>query len=79
LILFGEYLFYFSPSPFDIKETLAYTLFLFELLLLLWSLFLTYKAVNIQAGNRVLSITTSVVIHTVYFIILYQTAKFLFR
>jgi len=79
LILFGEYIFYFSPSPFHIKETLAYTLLIFEILLLLWSLFLTCKAINIQTGNKIFSITTSLVIHTIYNLFLYQTAKLLFR
>ncbi len=79
LILFGEYLFYYSPSPFDIKETLSYTLLIFEILLLLWSLFLTYKAINIQTGNKIFSIATSIGIHTFYNLFLYQTAKYLFR
>ena len=41
LILFGEYLFSYSPSPFQIKETLSYVLLAFEGLIILWSVFLT--------------------------------------
>lgn len=44
LIFFGEYLFSNNPSPFIIKETVAYILFALELLVIVWTLFLGIAA-----------------------------------
>ncbi|MCJ7555177.1 MAG: hypothetical protein MUO34_14995 [Ignavibacteriaceae bacterium] len=44
LIVFGAYLFSNNPNPFQVKTTIAYILFSFELGMILWSVFLNYKA-----------------------------------
>ncbi|HSP87958.1 MAG TPA: hypothetical protein VLN45_07475, partial [Ignavibacteriaceae bacterium] len=68
LILFGQYLFFYNPSPFIIKEALAYSLFAFEVILLLWTVFLTFTAFKVQSGNPGYSILFTLFIHlTIYF------------
>lgn len=44
LIFFGEYLFSNNPSPFIIKETVAYIMLVVELLLVVWTFFLAIMA-----------------------------------
>jgi len=44
LIFFGEYLFSNNPSPFIIKETVAYIMLVLELLLVVWTFFLAIMA-----------------------------------
>jgi hypothetical protein len=44
LIFFGGYLFSNNPSPFIIKETIAYLMLILELILILWTFFLAIMA-----------------------------------
>jgi len=59
LVLFGGYLFSYQPSPFDIKEFLAYTLLVFEFLVIAWSIFLTFMAAFSHSGRIMYSILVS--------------------
>lgn len=56
LIFFGEYLFSNNPSPFLIKETTAYIMLILEILVVLWSLFLSIAALYTLTKNRIISI-----------------------
>ncbi|OGU73640.1 MAG: hypothetical protein A2V93_09210 [Ignavibacteria bacterium RBG_16_34_14] len=78
LILFGEYLFYYNPSPFIIKETLAYTLLTFETILFIWTIFLTFTAIKTQTGNTIYSFVFTFFIHFTFYITLYLTASRIF-
>jgi len=78
LILFGEYLFYYNPSPFIIKETFAYILLSFEAILIIWSIFLTFTAIKVQSGNTVYSFVFTLFIHLTFYITLYFTASLIF-
>lgn len=78
LILFGEYLFYSDPSPFDIKETLAYTLLAFEGLVFVWSVFLTFIGIKVQTDNIPYSIIFSLFIHFIFHFALFLTANIFF-
>lgn len=71
LALFGGYLFSSNPSPFAIKETLAYIMAGFELLVLLWSMFLSITALFVQTKNLALSLILSVIFNIVIFYTLY--------
>jgi hypothetical protein len=53
LVIFGGYLFSYQPSPFDIKEFLAYTLLVFEFLIIAWGILLTFMA-SFAYSKRVL-------------------------
>jgi hypothetical protein len=78
LILFGEYLFYYNPSPFIIKETFAYALLSFEVILLIWTMFLTFSAFKVQSGNTIYSILFSLLFHLTLYLTLYFTASGIF-
>lgn len=75
LVMFGEYLFSTNPSPFAIKEFIAYTLFILEILIILWSLFLTVIANYTQTKNILYSIIISIIFHSLLFFILYSYPK----
>ena len=79
LTLFGRFLFSFNPSPFMIKEFPAYVLLGFEVLLILWSFFLTITAMYSQSKNILYSIITSVIFNVViYYFIYYSSTKLYF-
>jgi len=68
LILFGEYTFSNNPSPFIIKEVAAFILAGIEVLMVIWSIFLSTAAFFTVTRNVFLSAFISVVI---YFSIIY--------
>lgn len=53
LIVFGGNLFSSNPSPFQLKETLAYTLLSFELLIIIWSFMLLVTGFFSQIKSRI--------------------------
>jgi len=71
LVIFGGYLFSSNPSPFSIKETLAYIMAGFELLVLLWSLFLAIFAVYIQTRSFLFSLAVAIIFNAAIFYLLY--------
>lgn len=77
LVMFGEYLFSTNPSPFALKEFIAYTLFILELLIIIWSLFLTIMANYTQTKNILYSIIISIIFQSLLFFILYSYPKIL--
>ncbi len=77
LVMFGEYLFSTNPSPFAIKEFIAYTLLILELLIVIWSLFLTIMANYTQTKNLLYSIIISIIFQSLLFFILYSYPKIL--
>ncbi|MEJ2614482.1 MAG: hypothetical protein P8Z35_05970 [Ignavibacteriaceae bacterium] len=72
LVMFGEYLFSTNPSPFAIKEFIAYTLLVLELLIVIWSFFLTIMANYTQTKNVLYSIIISIIYQSLLFFILYS-------
>lgn len=60
LIIFGENLFSINPSPFFIKETVAYVMFIIEVLIILWGVLLYIFALYSQTGNKVFAISFGV-------------------
>lgn len=77
LIMFGEYLFSTNPSPFVLKEFIAYTLLVLELLIITWSLFLTTMANYTQTKNILFSLAASIIIHSALFYLLYLLPLYL--
>lgn len=71
LVVFGETLFYYEPSPFILKPAIAYILLAFESIIILWSVFLTFAAFKVQSLNTVYSLVFSVFIHITLYFILY--------
>jgi hypothetical protein len=75
LVMFGEYLFSTNPSPFAIKEFIAYTLLILEILIVIWSLFLTLMANYTQTKNVLYSVIISIIFQSLLFFILYSYPK----
>jgi hypothetical protein len=67
LIVFGRELFSASPSPFDLNNSLAYSLLIFEILIILWGLFLSIMAVYTQTRSKVFSIFFGLLINILLF------------
>jgi hypothetical protein len=78
LILFGEYLFSANPSPFILKESLAYTLLAFEMLIILWTCFLSFIALFTQSRDIVFSLAASLIINLIVYSTLYVSSVALF-
>ncbi len=78
LIMFGEYLFSTNPSPFAIKETMAYTMLSFECLAILWSIFLLVIGNLVITKNLVYSSLTALIVNILIFFSLYLSSKILF-
>lgn len=66
--IFGEHWFVFNPSPFMIKNNLAYILLGLEVLMILWSITILFKAFHIQSNSKLFSIIVTF-IFTVFFAI----------
>jgi len=60
LIFFGEYLFSNNPSPFIIKETVAYIMLVLELAVVLWTFFLTITAFYVLTKSLFYSVSTGI-------------------
>jgi hypothetical protein len=75
LVMFGGYLFSTNPSPFDIKEFIAYALLILELLIVIWSFFLMIMANYAQTKNLIYSIIISFIFQSLLFFILYSFPK----
>ncbi len=78
LIIFGEYLFSTNPSPFAIKETIAYSILVFECLVILWSVFLLVIGNFVITKNIVYSLLAASIVNVVIFYSLYLSSKILF-
>lgn len=65
IIIFGDYLFSNNPSPFIIKPAIAYILLGFEVLLILWGIFLTITGIYTISKNILYSILAGI-LFTVY-------------
>jgi hypothetical protein len=71
VVVFGGYLFSKFPSPFDLKEFLAYTLLIFEFLLIAWGIFLTFMAAFAHSGKIFYSLLVSLLFNLLLFSGLY--------
>jgi hypothetical protein len=71
LVIFGGYLFSKNPSPFDLKEFLAYTLLVFEFLIIGWGMFLSFMAAFTQTRRIIYSLFVSLLFYLFLFSGLY--------
>jgi hypothetical protein len=78
LIFFGEYLFSNNPSPFVIKETVSYILLAIELLMIVWTFFLTTMALYTLTKSLSYSIGMGVLFHLFLFASQYLLSFYLF-
>ena len=78
LIFFGEYLFSNNPSPFIIKETVAYIMLVLELLVVLWTIFLAIIALYTLTKNLYYSISMGILFNLLIFGSQYLMSFYLF-
>jgi hypothetical protein len=78
LIFFGEYLFSNNPSPFVIKETVSYILLVIELLMIVWTFFLTTMALYTLTKSLVYSISMGILFQLLLFTSQYLLSLYLF-
>jgi hypothetical protein len=78
LIIFGDYLFSLNPTPFVIKELFAYLFLALEILIILWSIFLSMKAFFVQTNNKSLSFSYAFVFNFLIGVVLYFSSKLIF-
>lgn len=71
LVVFGGTLFSANPSPFVVKKSMAYALLSFEILVVLWSLFLSIMAMFTQSKNWKYSIITGITFQALLFCFLF--------
>ncbi len=78
LITFGQYLFSDNPSPFLLKPTIAYALLAFEILLILWGIFLSITGVYSLTRNITYALGTGIIFNIFLFGFMYLSAIILF-
>ncbi len=78
LVVFGENLFSINPTPFVIKGLTAYIFAGAEILLVLWSVFLSLKAFKFQIDSLLYSIIYTFAFYFFLALILFYSSKFIF-
>ena len=66
--IFGKQWFDYNPSPFIIKESLAYILLFLEVLMFIWSVFILYLAIRLQSNSSIKSIVFTILFWTIIII-----------
>jgi hypothetical protein len=78
LIIFGDYIFSLNPSPFVIKEMIAYTLFTVESLLILWSVFLSVAAFYVHYRKVIPALVSAIIFNGFLILLLYFSSRYIF-
>jgi len=78
LVIFGDYLFSLNPTPFIIKGTIAYLFLVIEIGLVIWSIFLVFKAFRTQAQNLFFSLTSASVFVVLFWTLIYFCSLIVF-
>ena len=79
LTVFGGSIFSRNPSPFIIKEFLAYIFTGFEILLVFWSIFLAVSAFFAQTKNLIYSFIWGIFFNFVLYFFVYMNSLYLFK
>jgi hypothetical protein len=78
LVVFGEYLFSINPTPFVLKGITAYIFAGAEILLIVWSIVLSFKVFKVQTDSLLYSIIYTFVFNFCSAVILFYSSKFIF-
>lgn len=78
LVIFGDYLFSLNPTPFIIKGSIAYFFLVIEAGLVLWSIFLVFKAFITQSQQLFFSITSASVFVVLFWTLIYFCSLIIF-
>lgn len=79
LIIFGDYLFSLNPSPFIIKEAVAYVFLAIECIVFLWSIFLSFWAFYVISGNIIFSLINTTIFNLFLAALIILCSVFVFR
>ena len=79
LTIFGGNIFSNNPSPFTIKTLLAYTMLGFEILIILWSIFLAIIGIYTQTKNFLYSLITGIIFSGIIYSCLAINSNFLYN
>lgn len=78
LVIFGDYLFSVNPTPFVIKGNIAYVFLGIEIGIILWSIFLIFKAFATQSQQPVNAVISSSVFIVLFWTLIYLCSLFVF-
>jgi hypothetical protein len=78
LVIFGDYLFTLNPTPFVIKGNIAYFFLVLEIGLILWSIFLVFKAFITQNQQLLFSLISATVFIVLFLTLIYLCSVFVF-
>jgi hypothetical protein len=78
LVVFGGYLFSINPSPFVIKGVIAYIFAGAEILIIFWSIVLSYKVFKFQTISVLYSVIYTFLFYFILAVVLFYLSKFIF-
>jgi hypothetical protein len=78
LVIFGDYLFTTNPTPFVIKGSIAYFFLLLEMGVIIWSIFLVFKAFISQTQHLIFSLTSASVFVVLFWTLIYFCSVIVF-
>jgi len=79
LVVFGDYLFSVNPNPFVIKGLIAYLFLGAEILIILWSVFLSFSALRVQTSSIYISLLVTLIFYTLIAVIVYFSSSLIFQ
>lgn len=71
LVIFGDYLFSLNPTPFTIKGNITYIFLVVEMGIILWSIFLTFKAFKTHSQNFIFSVLVTISFVVLFWVLIY--------
>jgi len=71
LVIFGDYLFSLNPTPFTIKGSITYFFLMIEIGLVIWSIFLVFKAFIAQSQQLFFSLISASVFIVLFWALIY--------
>lgn len=77
-VIFGDYLFSINPNPFVIKGTIAYVFLSVEIAMVIWSMFLIFKAFKAQSRHLFFSLFSSFIFVVLFWTLLYFCSVIVF-
>ncbi len=79
LTVFGGSIFSKNPSPFTVKETLAYVLLSFEIFIIIWGILLTIIALYTQTKNKKFTAIVVPIYTIIFYYCIYLNSIYLFK
>jgi len=78
LVIFGDYLFSINPTPLIIKGSIAFLFLALEIGVIIWSIFLVYKAFHSQSQKLSFSLTATILFFILFSTLIYFYSLFVF-